>query len=237
MTELERMEQAEGYIKRYFEFEEGVTVSQENKEYLKTYIRDVGLIEKEYDFKKKVMKSITRFAVVALVVALLFVIPFHHGALWLVPAVVFLGIFIGGSAITYSTHKYKRDSAVAHQKEVNDGIQEQIEILDTRIVQLEKQRDDYLAALKKRIDFMELDEDYMRNISLIREKLENGEAETCEEAVDVYEQSMLLSQMNNIMKSSEHKPEMDMKKNMERFGDPLKTIEEKKKKKKKEKKK
>ena len=32
MTELEKMEQAEGYINRYFEFEDGVTVSQENKE-------------------------------------------------------------------------------------------------------------------------------------------------------------------------------------------------------------
>ena len=175
--------------------------------------------------------------IVAVVVGALFAIPFHSGALWLVPLVVCAAIFIGGAVFFTSLHKYKLDSAKQHQKEVNEGIQEQIEILDTRIAQIEKQRDDYLAALKKRIDFMELDIDYMRNIGAIKQKLIDGEAETCEDAVYAYEQGMLLSQMNNIMSKSERKPEMDMEKNRERFGDPLQAIEEKKKKKKKEKKK
>ena len=37
-TELEKIDRAAEYFERYFEFEDAVTVSKENKEYLKTYI-------------------------------------------------------------------------------------------------------------------------------------------------------------------------------------------------------
>lgn len=236
MTELERMEQAEGYINRYYEFEEGVTVTYENKEYLKTYIRDVNEVEKEYEFKKKVTKTIFKTAIGAAVLALLLVVPFHSGFFWLVPIAGFSVVMVAGIMITTSVHKVRLEEAKKNQREVNDGIKEQIEIIDIRIQQVEKQRDDYLTALKKRIDFMDLNDDYMENFSTIKGYLESGEAETCEDAVELYEQHLILNQMTKIMKKSERKLEMDMEKNKERFGDPLKLIAENKKKKKAEKK-
>ena len=109
-----------------------------------------------------------------------------------------------------------------HQKEVNEGITEQIELLEQRIKQLEKQRDDYLAALRKKIDFMELDMDYMHSIGQIKQFLVDGEAETCEEAVEIFESNLLMQQMSGIMSASiHHKQEMDIEKNKERFGNPL----------------
>lgn len=36
-TELEKIDRAAEYFERYFEFEDAVTVSKENKEYLQTY--------------------------------------------------------------------------------------------------------------------------------------------------------------------------------------------------------
>ena len=109
-----------------------------------------------------------------------------------------------------------------HQKEVNEGITEQIEILQGRIKQLEKQRDDYLTALRKKIDFMELDMDYMNNIGQIKEFMVNGEAETCEEAVAIFESNLLMQQMSGIMSASVHDKTMDIEKNKERFGDQTK---------------
>ena len=38
-TVLEKIDRAAEYFERYFEFEDAVTVSKENKEYLKTYLR------------------------------------------------------------------------------------------------------------------------------------------------------------------------------------------------------
>lgn len=236
MTELERMEQAEGYINRYYEFEEGVTVTYENKEYLKTYIRDISEIEKEFEFKKKVTKTAMNTAIWAGIFAGLLAIPFHKKFYLLVPIVCFVAIMVASIMISISVNKLRLEEAKKNQKDVNEGIKEQIEIIDIRIQQVEKQRDDYLTALKKRIDFMDLNEDYMENIGTIKGYLESGEAETCEDAVALYEQHLILNQMTKIMKKSERKIETDPEKNKERFGDPLKIIEENKKKKKQEKK-
>ena len=46
---------------------------------------------------------------------------------------------------------------------MNEGINEQIIMLDDRIKQVERQRDDYYKALEKRVPFMSLD--YMKNVS------------------------------------------------------------------------
>lgn len=237
MTELERITQAETFINRYFEFEDAVTVSHENKEYLKTYIKDIDEVVKEFNVDAKISRAILRVIVGALAIALLMLIPFHRGMLLLVPAITLVALAVAGILFFTSLHKYRLTAAEEHQKEVNEGIKEQIEILDLRIQQIEKQRDDYFTALQKKIDFMQLEVDDMKNISKIKKYIEDGTAETCEEAVDLYEQDMLMAQMTDIIKSSEiKKPAATQEENMERFGDPLKVIAENKKKKKKEKK-
>lgn len=227
MTELERMDLAESYINRYFEFADGVEVSKENKEYLKIYIKDVAEAEREFDFKGNRNKTMKYVAVGALIFAvLLLIVPLalQKWILLIVPAIGFALIMVAGFIMSNKYYTQKLIETKEHQKEVNAGITEQIELLEGRIQQIEKQRDDYLTALRKKIDFMELDMDYMSNIGKIKEMLVSGEAETCEEAVEIFEQSLLMQQMTGIMTASVHKPEMDMEKNRERFGDPTEQI-------------
>lgn len=228
MTELEKMDLAESYINRYFEFAEGVEVSKENKEYLKIYIRDISEAEKEFDFKGKRNKSMLYILGGALIFGLLLLLAFHTGFLFAVPIIGFLIIAVSGYMLVNKYYLQKLAETKQHQKEVNEGISEQIELLGGRIIQLEKQRDDYLTALRKKIDFMELDLDYMNNIGKIKEFLVNGEAETCEEAVEIFEQSLLMQQMTGIMTASVHDKTMDIEKNKERFGDPTAQIGSKK---------
>lgn len=233
MSELERIEQAEAYINRYFEFEDAVKVSYENKDYLKTYIKDISQLTAEFNVKSKTLKSIGICALIAAAVFIVFFVLFSK--IILVPIVAGAAVFVLGTAFVIALNKYKLTAAEEHQKEVNEGIKEQIEILDGRISQLERQRDDYLKALEKKIDFMTLDADYMKNIGKIKGYIENGMADTCEAAVEFFEQDLLMQQMTNIISSSEH-PIFTEEENKERFGDPLKIIKENKKKKKKEKK-
>lgn len=234
MNELDRISQAETYINRYFEFEDAVTINEDNKEYLKTYIKDVSKVVTDFDVKKKITVSIGLCLLVGLVVFLLFFIILGSGfTLFSIIAGVVVAAL--GTAFVIALHRYRLTAAQEHQIEVNEGIKEQIEILDSRKPQLERQRDDYLKALEKKIDFMVLDIDYMKNIGRIKEYIVNGSAETCEDAVDMFEQSLLMEQMTNIMSKSEVKP-LTHEENLERFGDPLKIIKENKKKRRKEKK-
>ncbi len=132
-------------------------------------------------------------------------------------------IFIGAGVFGIALNKYRLTAAEQKQVEVNEGINEQIIMLDDRIKQVERQRDDYYKALEKRVPFMSLD--YMKNVQQIKQFLVDGKADTCEEAVDMFEDSMLLQQMTDIMTKSETiEPVKDDK---ERFGDPLKIIKEK----------
>lgn len=222
MTELERMDLAESYINRYFEFEDGVEVSKENKEYLKIYIRDISEAEKEYNFSGKRNKTMLYVLAGAAIFALILLAGFHSGLFFIIPIIGFIGVVVAGWMMANKYYTKGLTEARDHQKEVNEGITEQIELLEQRIKQLEKQRDDYLAALRKKIDFMELDMDYMHSIGQIKQFLVDGEAETCEEAVEIFESNLLMQQMSGIMSASIHqKQEMDIEKNKERFGNPL----------------
>lgn len=230
-TELEKIDRAAEYFERYFEFEDAVTVSKENKEYLKTYIHDNDYVVKNFNIKNKIIKSLGISIGIGLAAFLL---------LWLLlgTKLIIVGIisgaliFIGAGVFGIALNKYRLTAAEQKQVEVNEGINEQIIMLDDRIKQVERQRDDYYKALEKRVPFMSLD--YMKNVQQIKQFLVDGKADTCEEAVDMFEESMLLQQMTDIMTKSETiEPVKDDK---ERFGDPLKIIKENKKKRKKEKK-
>ena len=224
-TELEKIDRAAEYFERYFEFEDAVTVSKENKEYLKTYIHDNDYVVKNFNIKNKIIKSLGISIGIGLAAFLgtkLIIVGIIAGAL----------IFIGAGVFGIALNKYRLTAAEQKQVEVNEGINEQIIMLDDRIKQVERQRDDYYKALEKRVPFMSLD--YMKNVQQIKQFLVDGKADTCEEAVDMFEESMLLQQMTDIMTKSETiEPVKDDK---ERFGDPLKIIKENKKKRKKEKK-
>lgn len=233
VNELERLKQVKSYFERYYQFEDAVTVNQQNKEYLKTYIRNQYDVEAEFNYKEKIMKSILPAIIIGLIAGLfLFAIS---AWVWWIGLIAFGLVTIGYLVLSAFVLKYRLDDAIERQREVNEGITEQISVLESRDEQLIRQRDDYYRGLKKRVDFMSLD--YMDNIDQILEIMENGEADTCEDAVAMFEQKMLLQEMNSFLSTpaaQEVKP-LDHEAAKEKFGDPLEVIRQNRKKRKKEK--
>lgn len=232
-NELEKLNQAEEFFHRYYEFENAVTISEENKKYLKTYIHDPDYVVTNFKLKSKVMKSaLISLGISAVVFLLLFAILGKD--LIIVPIISFAAILILGSIFGFALNKFKLTEAEKNQVEVNEGIKEQIDLLEGRIKQRKKQRDDFAKALDERIPFMS--KDYAKYIPKLKEILENGEAETCEEAVAVLDQKLLMKKMSAIMNASDEpsKPKT-AEENRELFGDPLAIIKENKKRKRKEK--
>ena len=128
-TELEKIDRAAEYFERYFEFEDAVTVSKENKEYLKTYIHDNDYVVKNFNIKNKIIKSLGISIGIGLVAFLL---------LWLLlgTKLIIVGIiagaliFIGAGVFGIALNKYRLTAAEQKQVEVNEGINEQIIMLD-----------------------------------------------------------------------------------------------------------
>ncbi len=228
--ELDRMNRVAEYINRYYEFEDAVEVNKQNKEYLKTYIHDSDYVEKNFDMKSKILRDIAiaaGVAVAAFAVCLL-VIGFDKLVL---SAIIAAGVLVVCIIVFYLIAKARLKAAQQEQIEVNNGIKEQIDNLDKRTKQIEKQRADYKKGLEKRLDF--ITPDYIGSIDTLKGYLESGEAETCEDAVALLEQNMLMKKMSDLMTKSSRKPlDMDYKQQKEKFGDPLVAIREKRRRKK-----
>ena len=231
--ELERIQTVKDYFQRYYQFEDAVAVNQQNKEYLKTYIHNDFAVEDEFNYKSKFTRGLGFAAITGLIAGLLL---FLITGMWLVGAITFGVVTVGLTIITAYVLKIRLKDAKESQREVNEGIKEQIKGLELRDQQLVRQRDDYYRGMQKRMDFMSLDG--MDNSDQIEGIRVNGEAETCEDAVAVYEQKMLLQEMNSFLSGGlqpEVKP-LDPAKAKEMFGDPLEVIRENRKKRKKDKK-
>ena len=227
--ELDKLNQAEEYFNRYFHLKDAVQVTKENKEYLKTYIQTPDYVAKNFNFKGKVTKAVIVSLIAAVIGFLIFflITGFNIGLIW-IPIIIFVLILAGGSIIGYFTNKYQITAALQHQVEINNGIAEQIQMLDDRIKEREKQCKSYYKELGKRVTFISLD--YMKYIPKIREILESGEADNCEDAIAVFEQNQLLEEMTNTLNNPvKHTHEEDVA----RFGNPLDEINAKKKKRKK----
>lgn len=227
--ELDKLNQAEEYFNRYFQFEDAVQVSKENKEYLKTYIHLPEYVIKNFNLKAKVTKNIIVACIVGAALFLLLFIctGFEVSLIW-IPAIGFVLSVVVGTIIGYLMNKYRLSAALQHQVEINNGITEQIQLLEERIKQREKQSKDYYRELGRRITFISLD--YMKYIPKIKEILVSGEADTCEEAIAIFEQQLLMKKMTNTLnKPAKYTDE----ENKARFGDPVAAIMANKKKKKK----
>ena len=227
--ELEKIELAEEYFRRYFEMENAVTVNEENMEYLKTYIHDDQYVTKNFNMMDQTQRGAIITAVTTVVMLLLMGVATN----WLIAGALAIGTIVVGVIVVLRLNKYRLDVAKKEQHEVNEGIREQIVLLEERKVQLERQKDDYYKALGKRVD---VPLDYMNIVSQIKKFMTDGEADTVEDAIAMYEQSMLMQQMSDIMMASKVKEEEPKKSDRERFGDPLKIIKENKRKRRKEKK-
>ena len=224
--ELDRVNQVASLIDRYYQFEDAVDVNKQNIEYLKTYIHDGDYVEQNFDMKSKFLRDIAISAGVAVVVfaiCLIFTSLIISAIVGVVASVVCIIVFS-------SIAKARLNAKKQEQVEINTGITEQIQALEQRTKQMEKQREDYKKGLEKRLDFLSVD--YIGNISTIKEYLEKGEAETCEDAVALLEQNMMMAKLSDAMTKSARKPlDMDYNQQKEKFGDPLAVIKERRKKK------
>ena len=224
--ELDRVNHVAELINRYYQFEDAVDVNKQNIEYLKTYIHDGDYVEQNFDMKSKFLRDIAisaGVAVVAFAVGLLFTNLIIGGIIGVVALIVCIIVF---KAIATARLNAKKQEQV----EVNTGITEQIQALEKRTKQMEKQRDDYKKGLESRLDFLSVD--YIGNIATVKEYLEKGEAETCEDAVALLEQNMMMAKLSDAMNKSARKPlDMDYNQQKEKFGDPLAAIKERRKKK------
>lgn len=224
--ELDRVNHVADLINRYYQFEDAVDVNKQNIEYLKTYIHDGDYVEQNFDMKSKFLRDIAisaGVAVVAFAVGLIFTNLIISGIIGVVALIVCIIVF---KAIATARLNAKKQEQV----EVNTGITEQIQALEKRTKQMEKQRDDYKKGLESRLDFLSVD--YIGNIGTVKEYLEKGEAETCEDAVALLEQNMMMAKLSDAMNKSSRKPlDMDYNQQKEKFGDPLAAIKERRKKK------
>ena len=228
MTELEKMQQTVTYCERYFEFEDAVTVNQENIEYLKTYLHDNDYVVKNFDMGSKVKRSLLIAAGGGLIMGLL-LLALCGLSLWYIPLIAFVLIAGALGFFLVSLQKFKLTEAEKHQVEVNEGINEQIEALKSREEMLVRQKDEYYKGLQEK-ELCAIPLEYMQNAAQIKGYLENGEAETIEDAVAIFEQQLLMQEMSSIMTQKAPAPIVD---NKERFGDPLEIIKKNKKAKKK----
>ncbi len=224
MTELERMEQTVTYCKRYYEFEDAVSVNKENIEYLKTYLHDNDYVVKNFDMKSKVTRSVIISAGAGLAFGLI-VLGICGLSLWFVPLIAFLTVTIAAAVFLISLQKFKLSEAEKNQVEVNEGINEQIEVLKSRESQLVSQKDNYYKGLQEK-QLCAIPLEYMANAEQIRDYIKNGEAETIEDALGIFEQQLLMQEMSSLITKNDAPTPVD---NKERFGDPLEIIKQNKK--------
>ena len=228
LTELEKMQQTVTYCERYFEFEDAVTVNQENIEYLKTYLHDNDYVVKNFDMGYKMRRSLLLSGCGGLIMGLL-LLALCGLSLWYIPLIAFIIITGALAAFLISLQKFKLTESEKNQVEVNQGINEQIEALKSREEMLVRQKDEYYKGLQEK-NLCAIPLEYMANAAQIKTYIENGEAETIEDAVAIFEQQLLMQEMSSIMTQQAPAPAVD---NKERFGDPLEIIKQNKKAKKK----
>lgn len=222
------MQQTVTYCERYFEFEDAVKVNQENIEYLKTYLHDNNYVVENFNMGYKMRRSLLIAGGAGLIMGLLLLLICGLD-LWYIPLIAFVVIAGAAAAFLISLQKFKLSEAEKNQVEVNEGINEQIEALKSREEMLVRQKDEYYKGLQEK-GLCAIPLEYMANAEQIKTYLENGEAETIEDAVAIFEQQLLMQEMSSIMTQKAPTPVVD---NKERFGDPLEIIKKNKKAKKK----
>ena len=223
MTELERIDQAEEYYRRYLQKEEAIVQNRENQKYLEKYIHDETFVVASFNMKDKLTRGIGISAGIGLVLFLILML-----INMLVAVVIGLFAIVGGVIFFYSLYKYRLDAEKQHQEEVNEGIAEQIEILKAREPQIIAEKDNFAEGIEKRITFISLSD--MKYLGELRRMIEENEAETCEDAAMLLEQKMLFEQFSHIMENKEIEKTYTDAENKERFGDPIQMINEKNKK-------
>lgn len=220
-AEMEKLQKTLDYFKRYFEFEDAVAVNHENREYLKTYIHNLSHTEEEFGLKHKNKIALGIAAGAGLVcglIAMLIAGMDNFGAKNLIAlGVTFAVIFIGASFLLKTMIRKKFEQKWDAQKEINEGIGEQIDDLSRRCDTLEKQKRDYLKALEEK-ELACIPVKHIKYAEEIASYVKDGKAETVEDAVKMFEENVALKK---ITKEKERKRKQPTDSPAQRFGNPL----------------
>lgn len=223
MTELERIEQAEVFFQRYAKKEAAILQNRENIEYLKTLIHDDIYVRENYDMKTRLSKEMGIVAGASVVIFLLVWII----TMFIPGLVVGAFVFLGGAVFFVSLNRYRLDKNLERQSEVNEGIIEEIERLKALEPVVIKQKEDFVKGLETHVPFISFSD--MKYLPDLKEYIESGEADTCEDAAAMLEQKLLLQKFNSIMENQEieHSYAKIKKKREgeeEAFNNPLESI-------------
>ncbi|MCR5122023.1 MAG: hypothetical protein K6B74_06350 [Ruminococcus sp.] len=222
MTELERLDHAEELFKRYELKEAKITQNKENQAYLQTLIHDDVYVQELFDMKSRLTRDTGIAGGGALVV---FLIVLIISRTFLVSLGIAAFVFIGAMAFFISFNRYKLDQKMEKQSETNEWIIDEIERLRNLEPEIVKLKEDYVKGLDEEVPFISLsDEKYLTDL---REYIETGEADTCEDAAGILEQKLLLQQLNSLMEN--HEIERNYIRELEehekeRFNNPLESI-------------
>lgn len=198
MTELERIEQAAEFFRRYNRKEAAITQNRENQEYLKTYIREESYVTDNFHFRDKFMVGLGISGGAGILLFLIF---------WAITKFIWVAlgigafVFIGGAIAFLCIFKYALDEEKQLQKDINSGISEQIEILKQREPQIIAEKEKFEKGLEERVPFISVND--MKYLPELKRMIEEHEAETCEDAAALLEQKLLFQQFNSIMENQE----------------------------------
>ncbi|MBQ4096428.1 MAG: hypothetical protein IJC65_08425 [Oscillospiraceae bacterium] len=220
-AEMEKLQKTLDYFKRYFEFEDAVAVNHENREYLKTYIHNLSHTEEEFGLKRKNKIALGIAAGAGLVcglIAMLIAGMDSFGAKNLIAlGVTFVVVCIGVNFLLKTQIRKKFEQKWDAQKEINEGIGEQIDDLSRRCDTLEKQKRDYLKALEEK-ELACIPIKHIKYAEEIASYVKDGKAETVEDAVKMFEENVALKK---ITKEKERKRKQPTDSPAQRFGNPL----------------
>ena len=222
MTELERLKQAEELFHRFDLKEAAIVRNRENQEYLQTMIHDDIYVQENYDMKSKLTKEM---GIVGCGMVAIFLIVLIIARNLLVSLGFASFAFIAGAVFFIALNRYRLDQTMEKQSEINEGIIEEIERLRALEPEIIKLKEDYAKGLETQVPFLSLSD--VGYIPELREYIESGEADTCEDAAGILEQKLLLQQLNTIMENHEIEKAYirnEQHQEKERFNNPLESI-------------
>lgn len=185
-------------------------------------IHDDIYVQENYDMKARLTREMGIVGGGTLAVFLLVLIIARN----LIVSLVFAAfVFLGGTIFFVALNRYRLDQRMEKQSAINEGIIEEIERLKALEPTIIKLKDEYAKGLEDQVTFLSLSD--VKYIEELREYIESGEADTCEDAAGILEQKLLLQQLNTIMENHEIEKNYIRNEQMlekESFSNPLESI-------------
>ncbi len=220
-VEMEKLQKTQDYFRRYFEYEDAVAVNHENRDYLKTYIHTNTKVELDFGLKKKNLIALGIAAGAGLLcglIAMLIAGTSDFGVKnFIALGVTFVVVLVAVLVVLRNLIRKKFEQVWDSQKEINEGIREQIDELTRRCDTLEKQKVEYLKALEEK-QLVCIPTKHIKYADEIASYVKEDKVETVEEAVAMFEENVKLKR---ISKEKERKRKQSTASPAERFGNPL----------------